>query len=176
MPINIPEVTISAGDPDGASDLFLHVQTKRAGKIKGECTTDGHTDDINLFTWGWGVSANTAIGSTERTARRTYKHLVVTKGIDAASTGLLSALVSNDEVKEAKLTMRKAGGEALDYFTMTLSDARVIALDIDVGSNGWPVERVAFAFTKIDVEYKSQQSGGIGTGSYSFNDEIMATQ
>jgi type VI secretion system secreted protein Hcp len=159
---------------DAASDIFLHVQTRRAGKIKGEGTTEGHADDIGVFNWGWGVSANTAIGSTERTARRVYKHLVVTKGIDSASTGLLSALVTNDEVKEATLAMRKAGGEALDYFRMTLSDARVVAVEIEVGSDGRPVERVEFAFTKIDIEYKQQESAGLGTGSFSFNDEVMA--
>jgi type VI secretion system secreted protein Hcp len=171
MPIQIDEIVVAAS---AASDVFLHVQTKRAGKIKGEGVTEGHTDDIGVFTWGWGVSANTAIGSTERTARRSYKHLVITKGIDSASTGLLSALVSNDEVKEATLTMRKAGGEALDYFTMTLNDARVVAVDVEVASDGRPVERVAFAFTKIDIEYKQQQGAGLGSGSFSFNDEVMA--
>ena len=171
MPININELTV---DAKSTSDVFLRVQAKRAGKIKGEGTTDGHADDIIVFTWGWGVSANTAIGSTERTARRKYKHLVVTKGIDSASTGLLSAMVTNDEVKEAKLAMRKAGGEALDYFTMTLSDARVVSVDIEVASDGRPVERVEFAFTKIDIEYKRQQGAGFGTGSFSFNDEVMA--
>jgi len=174
MPINIPEVTGGAAGADCASDLFLHVQTKRAGKIQGECATDGHVHDIGLVTWGWGVSANTAIGSTARTARRMYKHLVVTKGIDTASTGLLSTLVSNDEVKEAKLTMRKAGGAALDYYTMTLSDARVIAVDVEVAADGRPVERVAFAFTRINVEYQLQDDTGSGTGSYTFDDEVMA--
>ena len=158
---------------DAASDIFLHVQTRRGGKIKGEGTTEGHTDDIAIFTWGWGVNANTAIGSTQATARRSYKHLVVTKGIDAASTGLLSALVSNDEVREATLAMRKAGGEALDYFRMTLSDARVVGVDIDIGNDGRPVERVAFAFTKIDIEYKRQQGSGLTSGSFSFSDEVM---
>jgi len=161
---------------DVASDVFLHVQTKRAGKIKGEVTTAGHADDIGVFTWSWGVSANTAIGSSERTARRIYKHLVVTKAIDSASTGLLSALVSNDEVKEATLAMRKAGGEALDYFRMILKGARVVSVDLDVASDGRPVERVTFAFTKIDIEYKQQDAAGLGKGSYAFNDEVMTPE
>jgi type VI secretion system secreted protein Hcp len=119
------------------------------------------------------VSVNTAIGSTAATARRSYKHLVITKGIDSSSTALMSALVTNDEVKEAKLTMRKAGGDALDYFTMTLNGARVVALDITVAADGRPVETVAFAFTKIDVEYKKQQGAGQSTGAYSFIDEVI---
>jgi type VI secretion system secreted protein Hcp len=174
MPINISELRVGAAGSDAASDIFIGVTTKRAGKLKGECTTDGHVGEIGVFAWGWGVSANTSIGATSRTARRAYKNLVFTKGIDATSTGLLSALVTNDEVKEAKLTMRKAGGEALDYFTMTLSEARVIAVDVDVGVDGRPVERVTLAFNKIDIEYKQQQGAGLGSGSFSFNDEVLA--
>ncbi len=170
MSIEIRKPTVDAG-----SDIFLHVQTKRAGKIKGEGTTEGHKDDIGIYRWSWGVGANTAIGSTASTARRSYKHLVVTKGIDSSSTALLSALVTNDEVREATLAMRKAGGEALDYFRMTLSDARVVGVEVDIGADGRPTETVAFAFTKIEIEYKRQQGEGLGTGAFTFTDEVMAT-
>ena len=173
MPVSIPELKVNPSGAEAASDVFLSVQTKRAGKIKGEGTTEGHTDEITVFSWGWGISANTAIGTTERTARRVYKHLVITKGIDTASTGLLSALATNDEIKEARLTMRKAGGDALDYFTMTLNSARVVSVDIDVGGDGRPFERITIAFTKIGIEYQRQQGGGIGSGAFSFNDEVL---
>lgn len=160
-------------EQQATSDVFLSVQAKRAGKVKGEVTTEGHAEDIQLLRWNWGVSANTAIGSTERTARRVYRQLVVTKAIDAASTGLLAALASNDEIKEAVLTMRKAGGEALDYFTMTLNDARVVAVDIEVDADGRPLERVSIAFTKIGIVYQAQQGAGLGSGSFSFDDEVL---
>ena len=179
MPISIHELQ-GGGRPAGASgaaapDVFLHVQTGRAGKIKGEATTAGHAGDIVVLRWRWGVSANTSIGASASTARRSYQHLIVIKHIDAASTGLLNALVKNDEVKDATLTMRKAGGEALDYFTLTLHDARVIGVDVDVGVDGWPVEQVVFAFNKIDIEYQPQQSAGLGGGACTFNDEVMGS-
>ena len=34
------------------------------------------------------------------------------------------ALATNDEIKEAKLTMRKPGSEQVDYFLITLNNAR----------------------------------------------------
>lgn len=172
MPISIDELQLgNAGEPK--SDVFLSLTTRRAGKVKGEVTTAGHEDDIQVLGWGWGVQANTAIGATAATARRTFKQLLLVKGIDSASTGLLSALVTNDEVREAKLTMRKAGGEALDYFVMTLGRARVVAVDLDVGASGLPVERVAIAFGTVAIEYQRQQSAGIGSGAYSFSDEAL---
>ena len=155
------------------SDVFLNVVTRRA-RIKGEASTTGHEDDIEVRSWAWGLVANTAIGSTQATARRSYKQLVVVKGIDSASTGLMSALASNDEVKQAVLTMRKAGGEALDYFTMTLAGARIVGVDVETGADGVPQERVSIAFTKIVVQYQRQQGSGAADGACTFTDEVMA--
>ena len=166
---------IGEAGADVASDIFLHIKTRRAGKIKGECATEGHADDIAVMRWGWGVAANTAIGSNQSTARRSYKHLVLTKRIDSASTGLLSALVGNDAVSEAVLSMRKAGGEALDYFRMTLNEARVVTVDVTVGDDGRAVETVAFSFTKIEIEYQRQQLEGLGSGTFVFTDEAIGS-
>jgi type VI secretion system secreted protein Hcp len=173
MPVNISEVQVVASGDGSVADIFLHVVTKRAGRIKGEGTTDPHVDDIVVKTWAWGVAANTAIGSTQATARRSYRNLILTKGIDSASTGLLSALVTNDEVKEATLTMRKAGGDALDYFRLMLSGARVVNVDFEVLPSGSALERVTIAFTKVEVEYKRQEQAGLGAGSCTFSDELL---
>lgn len=169
----MPSNEIASGSASLHADIFLHVQTKRAGKIKGEANTAGHVDDIEVRGWNWGAQAGSAIGSTAATARRSYKQLVVLKGLDSASTGLLKALASNDEVVEAKLTMRKAGGETLGYYNMTLAGARVVNLDLDVDAQGLPVERVVFAFTKIDIEYARQQPAGGSGGAFTFSDEVL---
>ena len=155
------------------SDIFLHVQAKRAGKIKGEAATEGHVDDIELRSWRWGAKAGSAIGSTAATARRQYEPLVIVKGVDSASTGLLSALATNDEVREATLTMRKAGGDALDYYRMTLNGARVIDIELGVDEQGRPTEAVSFTYTRIEVEYQRQQAAGISGGAFTFTDEVL---
>ncbi|MDQ6684701.1 MAG: type VI secretion system tube protein Hcp [Pseudomonadota bacterium] len=155
------------------SDIFLHVKTKRAGKIKGESRTDKHVDDIEVMAWHWGVEAGSAIGSGAATSRRHYKSLVVEKRIDAASTGLLSALATNDEIKEAVLTLRKAGGSALDYYKMTIANARVIGIDVAVDCAGGPTETVTMAYTKIDIQYVSQTAAGGNAATTSFNDELL---
>ena len=176
MPIQINEVSAQAAAGAGTdADIFLDVQARRAGKIKGESITEDHVDDIQVLSWRWGVNAGSAIGSTAATSRRQYRALVVTKGLDAASTGLLNALVSNDELKEINLTMRKSGGEALDYFAMKLAGGRVVDVDLDVDAAGRPVERVTFQYTQIEIDYTSQQAGGGAGGGYSFNDDVLTS-
>jgi type VI secretion system secreted protein Hcp len=155
------------------SDIFLHVQTKRAGKIKGEASATEHEDDIVVASWNWGLSAGSALGSGKATARRTYKHLTVFKGIDSASTSLMSALATNDEVKEARLAMRKAGDGQVDFFTIILGGARVSAIEIEVDDSGTPVERVEFAFTKVEVDYRRQEGSGQAGATSSFLDEVL---
>ncbi len=154
-------------------DVFLSIRAKRAGKIKGEGKTQGHEDDIEVFGWSWGVAAGSAIGSTQATAKRNYRPFVIHKGIDSSSIGLMSALATNDEIKEAVLGMRKAGGAALDFYTVTLAGARIVDIAVDVDATGRPIEKVSLTFTKVEVEYKRQQGTGGSGGSYTFSDEVL---
>jgi type VI secretion system secreted protein Hcp len=155
-----------------AADLFLHLQAKRAGKIKGEAAADDHVDDIELNGWQWGLSASSGLGSTQATSRRSYTALTVLKRIDSATTALMAALATNDEIKEAKLTMRRAGGEQEDYFIITLNDARITALQHVVDAAGDTTETVAIAFTRVEVEYRRQKASGQRAGSTVFSDEL----
>ena len=152
--------------------MFLHVQTRRAGKVKGESVTPGHTDDIQLVGWQWGVSASSAIGSQQATGRRSYTALTVVKRIDAATTPLMAALATNDEVKEALLTMRRAGGEQEDYFSIKLQGARITSVHHAADAAGNTQETVTLQFVKVDIEYRQQRSSGQRAGSTSFSDEL----
>ena len=158
--------------PAGGIDTFLHVQTKRAGKVKGEAASPGHADDIIVAGWHWGLSAGSALGDTQATARRSYTALTVHKRVDMASTALMSALATNDEVKEAKLTMRRAGGAQEDFFLITLKRARITSLQHDASADGDVRETITIAFTEVEVEYRPQRSSGLRGGSTMFTDSL----
>ncbi len=168
-----PIASSPAGSGHGAADIFLHVQTKKAGKIKGEASSPGHIDDIIIHGWRWSVSASSALGSVQATGRRSYTALTVRKQIDRATTALMQALVTNDEVKEAKLTMRRASGEQDEYFTITLQAARVTAVEHVADAEGGTYENVSFTFTKVNAEYTPQKGTGLRSGSTSFSDELF---
>lgn len=159
----------------GAIDVYLSVQTKRAGKLKGESTALDHKEEIVVQSWSWGLAASSALGSAQATGRRSYKNLSVAKRIDSATTSLMSVLATNDEVKEAKLSMRKAGEGQRDFFTIKLSNARVSSLDLECGENGDAIERITFSFTKVQVDYEAQQNTGQRGSGTSFQDELLTT-
>jgi type VI secretion system secreted protein Hcp len=172
MAVMLNELNVPARAQTG-SDVFLRVLTKRAGKIKGEVTSPGHEEDIAVLRWQWGLTASSAIGSTQATGRRSYTALTVHKRIDSSTTALMSALATNDEVKEAKLIMRKAGGEQNDYFLITLKAARISGVTHSTDAEGETAEVVSIVFTKVEVEYKPQKTTGIKGGSMTFTDELV---
>ena len=169
-----PQATPHPAAAQGA-DIYLSIKTKRAGAIKGESTAQEHKDAISVHGWSWGVSSSSALGSSQATGRRTYKNLVVFKRLDSATTSLMSVLATNDEVKEAKLSMRKAGEVQRDFFTITLSAARVTGIDIDCDESGSAVERISFSFNKVQVDFELQQGTGQRGAGSSFIDEILPT-
>jgi type VI secretion system secreted protein Hcp len=158
--------------PDRAVDIHLDLTLKRAGKVKGESSATGHRDDIVVQGFSWGVGAGGDAVAAQQTGRRSYRHLVLHKPLDAASTALMSAVAFNDEVRSARLSLRKAGGEQEDFCTITLEKARVVSLDLDSGDDGQPLEKVCFSFQKIGIEYRVQQRSGELGASTTFMDDL----
>ena len=158
--------------PEG-SDIHLAVQARRAGKIKGESVARDHADEIIVRSWSWGLSAGQALGSTQSTVRRSYQELSIVKGIDAATTPLMSALATNDELREVVLTMRKPGERQIDFFKVKLNEARVVSVRHASDAAGATTETVGIAFRKVEVQYTPQQSGGSGGAATTFTDEVL---
>lgn len=155
-----------------SADMYLDLTLKRAGKVKGESVAAGHQSDIVVHGFSWGVGAAGDAVAGQATGRRSYRQLTITKGLDAASTALMSAVATNDEVRSAKLFLRKAGGEQQDYFTLTLEKARVASYDIEAGDDGLPQERITLSFQKVNIEYRTQSAKGMLGGTHSFDDDL----
>lgn len=155
-----------------SADACLAVVGKKQGALKGECELPGHVDEITVFTWKWGVSSPTFAGTGQAAGRRVHDMLLIDKGVDRSSTMLLNALATNEELKSVTLSLRKAGTDAEDFFTITLERARVAACHIVSDEDGGLLEHVGFAFQKIAVQYFPQQRSGQRGGAFSFEDEL----
>ena len=158
----------------GTGDMFLKVKGAKHGQISGEAQDDAHKGEIEVLSWSWGMQGKPSLGGGAASGKATMRELRVVKKVDKASTALMSALRTNEVIKEALLTLRKTGTSKVEYLKITIQDGRVLALDIDAGDvNGSPalVERVAFSFNKIAVEYTPQGGDGMPQGSTAFEDQ-----
>jgi type VI secretion system secreted protein Hcp len=143
---------------------------KLAG-LKGEADEPDHNGEIAVVDWGWGMASPSAVGGAAPKSRIRYEALYVVKWADTASTGLMN-MMNKNEVGTAVLSVRKAGGVAIDYFTVKLEQARIVGFKIDsaMGNDGVPclTERVEFAFKSIEIEYRAQSDKGEAEGGSLF--------
>jgi type VI secretion system secreted protein Hcp len=154
--------------------MFLTVNGARNGRINGEAGDDKHKNEIEVLAWSWGMQGRQSLGGGTASGKATLRELRITKRVDKASTALMKALRTNEEIKEALLTIRKAGKTPLEYLKIKIEGGRVIALDIETdAASSTPVliEKVSFSFNKISVEYTPQGPDGGPLGATHFEDE-----
>src|SRR5687768_1701773 len=143
--------------------MFLSVKGARSGVIKGEAQDETHAKEIDVLGWSWGMQAKPALGGGGATSKATVHELKIIKKVDSASTPLMSALRTNELITKAVLTQRKAGKTALEFLKITIEQGRVTSLTVEGGETPTGpeiVERVAFSFNKITVEYVPQAKDG----------------
>src|SRR5262245_14402751 len=93
--------------------------------IKGESSDGSHKEAIDVLAWSWGLSqsATTHMGSGGGSGKVNVQDLSFTKYIDKSTSDLMNACFTGKHLKNAKLTVRKAGGDApLEYLKITLDD------------------------------------------------------
>jgi type VI secretion system secreted protein Hcp len=154
-------------------DMFLKVETARMGVVKGEAGDAKHKGEIDVLSWSWAMSSRAAMAAAGPSGRATLEELKVIKKIDSASTALMSGLRNNDLIRKATLTVRKAGSDPLEYLKITLQDARITGIALDI-ENTEVVERVQFSFERITVDYVPQGQEGGGRGGMSFEADVHA--
>ena len=159
---------------NGTGDMFLMVKGAKHGLIKGESPDQQHKDEIEVLSWSWGMQAKPSLHTGGPSGKATINDLRIVKRIDSASTALMQALRTNEQIQKAVLTLRKAGKSQLEYLKITIEGGRVTALTIDAGDStgsAEALERVAFSFNKIDVEYVPQGKDGKPQGGMLFSDQ-----
>lgn len=147
-----------------AVDMFLKI-TSTKGDIKGESPDAKHKDEIEVLSWSWGASqsgsAHSASGAGSGKAN--VQDLTITKWVDKSSPVLYQHCLKGTHLKEAILTIRKAGDSPLEYVKVKLIDA--IISSISAGGSGGQdrlTESVTINFAKMDLKYTPQKKDGSG--------------
>jgi len=143
-----------------ASDIFAKI-----GDIKGESVDDKHKDEIDVMSFSWGVTqtGTLAHGSGGGEGKAQFNDFNFTHNVDKASPALFLSCASGTHIKDATITVRRAGEgkENQDYLILKMTDV-LISSSQTGGSSGQdrPTESVSMAFAKIEFTYKPQKPDG----------------
>ncbi|MEO8186357.1 MAG: type VI secretion system tube protein Hcp [Burkholderiaceae bacterium] len=141
-----------------SSKIFLKI-----GDIKGESTDDKHKEQIEVFSWSWGVTNATTLGPASGNAagRPSFNDLNFMHRYDKAAPLLWRACAVGQHFAEATLVGTKQGKAAQDYLVVKMSDVVVTSANAsDSSGGGEAMESVGVKFAKVDVEYKPQKADG----------------
>ena len=147
-----------------AVDMFL----KFTPDIKGDSQDDKHKDEIEVLAWSWGASQSGTmhIGTGGGAGRVAVQNMTITKYQDKATPNLWKLCCNGKHADEAKLTLRKAGGDSpVEYLVITLKEVLIA----DVATSGTkgddqPTEQVTLNFGEFKMEYTPQDEKGAAGG------------
>ncbi len=150
-------------------DIFLKLEG-----IEGESQDAKHKDEIEVLNWSWTMTQSAAMhsGSGGGAGRAEVGDLEFDHRPDRASPSLMRMCLTGKHISKATLTMRKAGGDPLDYLKLTMDDVLITRVRpcIGAGDEGGGRETVALSFAKVSQEYQVQNAqggpGGAVTAGY----------
>jgi len=152
-----------------AQDIFLKITG-----IAGEAQDASHTNEIEVTSWEWAIHQKSSMhsGSGGGAGKATVSDLTFDHRIDRASPNLLKFCLTGKHIDAATLVVRKAGGNPLEYFKITMGDVivtRVAPVVKDTMPTG--MEEVSLSFARVAQEYviQNHQGGSGGTVAASFD-------
>ena len=157
-----------------ALDIFAKI-----GDIKGESLDAKHKDEIEVLSWSWGVSqsGSAAPGGGAGAGKASFNDFNFTHHIDKASPILMKACATGNHIKEATITVRKAGKGQQEFLIIKMNDILITSVSPSVSGEGAATaENVALQFAKIDLEYKPQKAGGSLDAGVHFKYDIKANK
>jgi len=143
-----------------AVDFFLKIDG-----IAGESEKDGMKDNMDIDSFSFGVSQSGSFASGGQgggAGKANFQDISVVKVVDKTSPKLFEACAAGTHIKEAMLTVRRAGNKPVVYFTIKLTDVIVSSLSNGGASGGSDSvsEQLSLNFAKIEFEYTEQKKDG----------------
>jgi type VI secretion system secreted protein Hcp len=144
-------------------DIFMKIDG-----IKGESHDQKRAGEIDVLSWSFGAQQTGTghSGSGSGAGKVSISDLQFTKRADTASTALFLACCAGTHIKDAVLTVRKAGDTPLDFMQVKMSDVLVSSIQEGGSSHGesLPIESISLNFAKVEVVYKEQDARGAQKG------------
>jgi type VI secretion system secreted protein Hcp len=155
--------------------IHLLVEGTKQGKFKGT----GKDNIIECAYYGYTLVSPRDIASGMATGKREHHPVMIHKELNQSSPQFAQALVTNESLKKvtlkffhAKGSGSKGSGKEVHYYTITLTNARVIGIrhfapdSIDFANAPEPpTEEIQFTFEKI--EWNSIEGNTVASDDWS---------
>ena len=141
-------------------DYLLKIDT-----IDGESKQEGYTGHIDVESWSYGGtnSGSFVAGGGGGTGKVVMQDFHFTLKCGKSSEQLFRALCCKDHIKEAKLVLRKGGGEEKtdEYKTIVFTDCTISSYQEGGNAgNPQPSVQISFNYAKVESQYKEQDNTG----------------
>jgi type VI secretion system secreted protein Hcp len=145
-----------------AVDMFLVLDD-----IEGETKDDVYSGEkgIDVLAWSWGANQSGTMhtGGGGGSGKVSVQDVSVTKYIDSASHAMLLKCCTGEHIPNAKLVVRKAGSDPLEYIVIEMK--KVLVGSISTGGSGGEdqlTENVTLNFEEFSFTYTPQMEDGTG--------------
>ncbi len=151
----------------------------RIGTIKGESRDARHQDEIEVLSWSWGVSRPDTMshGGGGGAGKTSFHDFTFTHHVDKASPLLMRACATGEHIRDATITVRKAGKGQQEYLVITMTDVLVTSVSMSVSaSEDATAEGVTLTFAKVDLVYRPQKPDGSLDAGIHFTHDLKANK
>jgi type VI secretion system secreted protein Hcp len=157
-----------------AVDIFLKLHGV-AGKSKDKV----HSKEIDNLSWSWGMANRGSghVGGGAGSGKVNVQDVSLSKYVDSNSPKLMLACCNGTHYKDALLTVRKVGGNPVEYFKVKLK--KVLISGVSTGgsqNNDRLTENVILNFAKVSVDYTPQKDDGSAGIANPFACDVAANE
>jgi len=140
-------------------DAFLKIEG-----IPGKSRDDRHPNEIEVESFSFGLtnSGSSSHGSGGGEGKANFQDFHFVSRLQKSSPKLFLACASGEHIKEAVLSVRKAGTKD-DYYKVTLDEILVTAWTqggAGDGQDSFPTEQISLNYAKIRIDYAVQDQKG----------------
>ena len=143
-----------------AVDMFLRIDN-----VTGESGDASHKDEIEVISFSWAATqtGTSASGGGSGAGKVSISDIEIRKRTDRASPVLYQFCCTGQHIAKADLTIRKAGGEQLEYLKIHLEDLIISSFFMGGRFADEQVEEaIRINFTRSAVTYSPQTGDGAG--------------
>jgi type VI secretion system secreted protein Hcp len=150
-------------------DMFLKLDG-----VQGESQDPDHKNEIQIEGFRLNCMSPRDSFTGQATGIRRWSHLTIRAKVDMSTPLLFQKLATNATIPKAVLACRKAGGGAVTYFTVTLTNVAVAKVQAGDQEDVTPQCEFDLAFSMIEIRAQPQTSLGTGGGNIMFQDDLAS--